>query len=118
MSKEISVYINDILESIEKIEEFIRDVTEKDFCVNIEKQYAVIRALEIIGEATSDENISEEFKTKNPDIPWKKIKAMRNILIHAYGKVDIEEVWRVIEKDLPNLKKQISDLKEKNKEDK
>ncbi len=43
---------------------------------------------------------------------------MRNILIHAYGKVDIEEVWRVIEKDLPNLKKQISDLKEKNKEDK
>ncbi len=110
MSKEISVYINDILESIEKIEEFIRDVSEKDFYVNIEKQYAVIRALEIIGEATSDKNISEEFKTKNPDIQWKKIKAMRNILIHAYGKVDIEEVWRVIKKDLPNLKKKISDL--------
>jgi len=110
MTRKISIYLDDILESIEKINNFTKDVNKEEFYANEEKQYAVIRGIEIMGEAAR--NIPEEFKMKNPDIPWKKINAMRNILIHTYDKVDIEEVWRVIKKDLQELKKKIAVCKE------
>jgi uncharacterized protein with HEPN domain len=110
--KKVKIYLDDILDSIDKIYEFTGDVAREAFYKNTEKQYAVIKCLEIIGEAVRA--IPETYKAKNPGIPWKKINAMRNILIHAYGSVDLEEVWRVIEKDLPVLKRKIASLKEKN----
>jgi len=63
----------------------------------------MIHYIQVIGEATT--KISEETRLKNPSIPWKQIIAMRNILVNAYFSVDIEEIWNVIERDIPTLEK-------------
>ncbi|MCW3995414.1 MAG: DUF86 domain-containing protein [Candidatus Bathyarchaeota archaeon] len=75
---------------------------------NREKQYAVLRAFEIIGEATK--NLSSELKIKNPDTDWKRIAGMRDKLIHAYFGVNLPLVWQTIKKDLPKLKKKAKEL--------
>ena len=106
----MKVYIEDILESIEKIEEYIRDVNENDFNKNTQIQDSIFRRLEVIGEAVK--NITPEFRDKYPDIPWKKIAGMRDILIHEYFGVNLERVWKVIKEDLIELKKNILKVKE------
>ena len=113
MKKDITVYLNDILESIEAIEEYTENITGKDFNSNRQVQDAVIRRLEIIGEAVK--NIDEDFRNKYPRIPWKKIAGFRDVLIHEYSGVKIERVWNVIEKDLRPLKTEIKKLVKKKK---
>lgn len=76
-----------------------------DFEENIEKQYAVIRALEIIGEAAG--RISEETKSQIPTIPWADLNGMRNRLIHAYFDLDVQIVWETSQSDIPVLLDQI-----------
>ncbi|MEM2602231.1 MAG: HepT-like ribonuclease domain-containing protein [Candidatus Bathyarchaeia archaeon] len=71
----------------------------------MEKQYAVLRALEIIGEATK--NLSEELKSEHRRIPWKDVAGMRDKLIHEYFGVDLELIWETIERELPELKGEI-----------
>ena len=84
------------------------------FLGNKEKQYAVMRAIEIIGEAAK--NLSTELKVKYHKIPWKTVAGMRDVLIHKYFGVKLERVWEVTQKDMPELKKQIAEiLKEMNK---
>lgn len=68
-------------------------------------QDAICRRLEIIGEAAS--KIDDEFKEKYPDVPWHKIVGMRNLLIHEYFHVDLDQVWNTIQKSIPELKEQI-----------
>lgn len=80
-------------------------VTKEEFFENKEKQYAVLRALEIIGEATK--NLSRELKAKNRGIQWRDIAGMRDKLIHGYFGVNLDLVWETIKKNLPDLKKQI-----------
>jgi uncharacterized protein with HEPN domain len=99
-------YLQHIYDSISDIEKFIKNISKDQFFENKEKQYAVIRALEIIGEATK--NISRELKAAYPKIPWKTIAGMRDKLIHEYFGVKLERLWEVIQKDLPALKEQIS----------
>ena len=82
----------------------MQGVPEEEFFENKEKQYAVLRALEIIGEATK--NLSDELKTKSSDVDWKNIAGMRDKLIHAYFGVNLPLVWETVKKDLPQLKKQ------------
>lgn len=108
MKKNVSVYLNDILESIEAIEEYTQDIQEKDFHSNPQLQDAVIRRLEIIGEAVK--NIGEDFRNNHSHIPWKKIAGLRDVLIHEYSGVKIERVWKVKEKDLPPLKAEIKKI--------
>jgi len=84
------------------IEKFIEGVNKENFLGNVEKQYAVLRGLEIIGEATK--NLSEELKKKHPDIPWKEIAGMRDKLIHQYFGVNLDLVWETIKTELPELK--------------
>ncbi len=72
---------------------------------NKEKQYAVLRALEIIGEATK--NLSERLKEEHPEIPWKDVAGMRNKLIHQYFGVKMELVWETVRSKLPELERQI-----------
>ena len=71
-------------------------------------QDAIVRKLEIIGEAAN--NISDKFKARFPDVPWRDIIDMRNRLIHGYFGVDLNIVWQVITKDIPPLHKQIKDI--------
>lgn len=109
MRKEIRIFIEDILESIEKIERYTKEMGREEFFKEDETQDAVMRRLEIIGEAVK--NIPDDFKESYPRIAWKKIAGMRDILIHGYFGINLERVWETIEGDIPNLKKEILKIK-------
>ena len=102
-----SVYLHHILDAISKIESYA-EVGKDRFIAESHWQDAIIRNLEIIGEATK--RLSDTVKSKNAEIPWKSIAGLRDILIHNYMGVDLETVWIVVEKDLPLFKEQIKNL--------
>ncbi|MEK6878987.1 MAG: DUF86 domain-containing protein [Nanoarchaeota archaeon] len=110
MKRDINLFIQDILDSIKDIEEFSKELTKEKFIENKLKQNAIIRSLEIIGEAAK--NIPDSFRNKYSEVPWKKIAGFRDVLSHAYFGVSLERIWNIIEKDLSELKKQISKIKE------
>ena len=106
MSKrESELYLQDILDSITKVEEFIKDFTFEQFENDEKTTEAVIRKLEIIGEAAK--NLPEEARDKYPNVPWGKMIGMRNKILHEYFGVDTETVWKTITEDLPMLKKSL-----------
>jgi uncharacterized protein with HEPN domain len=106
--KNDSIYLEHVLGAIKDINEFIKDIGKEEFFNNKEKQYSVLRAFEIIGEASR--KISLEFKKSHGDLPWKKMIAMRDKLIHDYFQVSLEIVWETIINDLPDLKSQLESL--------
>lgn len=110
MKKEVSIFLEHILESIHNIEQFIEGFTKPMFLKNTEKQSAVIRQIEIIGEAVK--NIPPSFREKYPHIPWKDIAGMRDKLLHQYFGVDISMVWKVCKENIPELKQNILIIKE------
>jgi uncharacterized protein with HEPN domain len=100
--KDDSVFLNHILDAINQIEEYIEYLTYEEFLEKRLVQDAVIRQLEIIGEATK--NLSSNATENYPQIPWKEIAGMRDKLIHVYFGVDLEEVWNTAKRDIPELK--------------
>jgi uncharacterized protein with HEPN domain len=104
------LYLNDIWESIIAIEEYTQPITEEDFYKNRQVQDAIVRRLEIIGEAVK--NIDEDFRNKYPDIPWKKIAGLRDIIAYEYFGVKLERIWEVVRKDISDLKKKMLIIKE------
>lgn len=106
--KSDKVYLQDILDAISDIERFVRGVSSTEFMRSKEKQYAVIRALEIMGEATKQ--VSKDLRVKHPEVPWKDIAGMRDKLIRAYFGVKTELVWETVRQKLPQLKKNINTL--------
>ena len=103
-------YINHILDAITNIESFLEGVSRNYFIENEEKQSAIIRQIEIIGEAVK--NLSNELRSKYHEIEWNKITGMRDKIIHKYFGVDLNIVWEVLKKDLPVLKQKILKIKE------
>ncbi|KKP86058.1 MAG: hypothetical protein UR89_C0035G0002 [Candidatus Roizmanbacteria bacterium GW2011_GWA2_35_8] len=101
------LFLSDILKSINYIEKFTKGFTMEKFLEAEMEQFAVIRNLEVIGEAAR--NIDEEFKKSHILIPWRSINGFRNILVHEYFDVDMEAVWNVIIKELPSLKKEVEE---------
>jgi uncharacterized protein with HEPN domain len=111
MSKRnLKVYLDDILESIQQIEEYVDEVSEKEFYKKSETQDAVLRRLEIIGEAVKQ--IPDKVRNDYPEVPWRKIAGMRDVIIHQYFGVMLSRVWIAIQQDLPELKANIQDIKE------
>jgi uncharacterized protein with HEPN domain len=106
--REYTDYVMDISDAINKIEDFMRDMTSDQFIADIKTAYAVIRALEIIGEAAK--KIPEEIKTQFPKIPWRQMAGMRDKLSHEYFGVDLRVVWRTVKEDLPRLKANLKPL--------
>ena len=110
MKRDLKLFIEDILENINAIENFSKNLSEQELKENKLKQYAIIRAIEIIGEAVK--NIPKNFREKYPNIEWSKIAGMRDIITHGYFGIDLDAVWKVIKEETPKLKKQISKIKE------
>ena len=108
MIKNDLAYIDHILDCIRKINEFSRDLFLKEFKKNELVQDAIIRNIEIIGEASK--RISSETKQTYYKIPWKEISGMRDKLIHDYLGVDVDVVWKTIKEDIPSLQKLITEI--------
>lgn len=94
-------YILDILNAANLALSFVKDKSKQDFLKDIQCQDAVIRRLEMIGEASG--RISQETKLHYPQIPWDEMKGMRNFLIHEYDSVDLHIIWETLTQDLPSL---------------
>lgn len=94
-----------ILQAIERIRRYTKGKTFDDFIADDMMYYAVVKNIEIIGEASN--MLTEEFRNAHPDTPWKLVNGMRNYIVHEYFQVDNNVVWDVITGDLPLLEKQI-----------
>jgi uncharacterized protein with HEPN domain len=109
VKRDFRVYIEDILECISKIEEYIKGVSEEDFYKNTQIQDAVLRRLEIIGEAVK--KIPEEVRSNYPEIPWKEMAGMRDVLIHEYFGINMKRTWKVAKEDVFDLRGKIQKVK-------
>lgn len=99
------VYISHIIESIESIQSFVKNVSYEEFKINDMMLSAVIRKFEVMGEATS--NISEDLKKKTTHIEWQIVKNFRNHLIHQYFGIDVQTVWDAINENIEPLKEKL-----------
>ena len=102
-------YLGHILDAIKQIQNYCEDIDEFTFQSNRLIQDAVIRNFEIIGEASKNvERVAPEFVAAHPELPLAFAYDMRNLLAHGYYKVDVNVVWKTIERDLPYLKQQVN----------
>lgn len=110
----IEDYLQDMLDSIAAIEEFIEGISINNFKQDKKTVFAVIRAIEIIGEAAK--NIPESFRSKYSNVPWRAIAGRHDKLIHQYFGVDIDVLWKTTQQDVPQLKALIIRVIESEKE--
>lgn len=106
--RDFSDYIKDILISIHDVEEFTSGMKFDEFLQDKKTIKAVIRSLEVLGEASK--KIPESIKARYPHVPWKRMAGMRDKLIHEYFGVDLEIVWNVVKNELPPIKPFIEQL--------
>ncbi len=104
------VYLRHILDAIEKIESYVA-VGRDAFMTTSHWQDAVIRQLEIVGEATK--RLSADLRSQRPDIPWRRIAGLRDVLVHDYMGVRLAAVWQLTQEDLPVFKRQVEAILEK-----
>ena len=104
------LYLQDIIESIAAIENFLQGIEKDDFLVSELLQSAVIYKLMIIGEASA--RLTDELKGRYPNTPWRKIIGLRNITAHAYFSIDWEAIWTTVTSRLEPLRKEVSEILE------
>ncbi len=107
--KDDSAFIEHVLESIGAIEKFSKNISKNELISNRMKQSAIVREIEIIGEAVK--NISENLKNKYKEVEWKNIVGTRDKMIHHYFGVDVSIILEIIKNDIPKLKRQMSEIK-------
>ena len=107
--KDDSIYVEHIIVSIERILFYIAKIDRSNFLKDLKTQDAVVRQMEIIGEATK--KISFDFREKYPNIPWLDMAGMRDRLIHDYIDVDFEIIWKTASEDIPQLKILLEEIK-------
>lgn len=108
MKRDYALFIKDIADCINKIEEFVGNISFSEFVKDDKTSSAVVRKLEIIGEAAK--NVPEHIRQKHKNIPWKDMARMRDKIIHFYFGIDYEIVWKVIKERLPKIKQQIKNV--------
>ena len=106
--REITDYLDDIRSSIADVEEFTRGMSYDAFVTGKKTINAVIRSLEVLGEATK--HIPDSFRVKNPMVPWTKMAGLRDVLIHDYMGVDLKTIWNVVQHRLPKLRSLLKDV--------
>jgi uncharacterized protein with HEPN domain len=108
MSNEFLDYIEDILDAMNKAEILLEGVTYDQFEVDFRVNFAVVRALEIVGEATK--RLPMSLREQYSSIPWKGMAGMCDRIIHGYDNVDLEIVWDVVKRDIPHIRPQIQQI--------
>lgn len=106
--RDVRFFVEDILESIEKIEKYLAHFTKKQFLDSDQLQDAIMRRLGIIGEASK--NIPDEMKKDFSNVQWRQIAGTRDILVHDYFGIRLERIWNTVKEDLPKLKIKITEL--------
>ena len=113
MKRDYKLFIRDVLDCINKIEEFVGNMNFDEFVKDDKTSSAVIRKLEIIGEATK--NLPKNFREKHNEVPWNEIAKTRDKLIHGYFGIDLSITWNVVKNDLPDLKNKVKKILEQAK---
>lgn len=108
MKRSVKLYIDDIVEAMKLIQEYVGNLSYDEFSSNLPIQDAVVRRLEIIGEAVK--NIPTAFKEKYVNIPWRIIAGARDIFVHEYFGVDVRRVWKIVKEDLPDLEIEVKKI--------
>ena len=108
MKRNYLIYLKDIQKNIELSEKFISDISYEDLAKDEKTQYALIRSIEIIGEASK--KIPEEIRDKARDIPFKEMSGMRDKLIHFYFGVNLSLVWETVKEEIPAIKEPLNKL--------
>ena len=111
MNKEPLIFIEHILESIEKIKLYAENFTKAQLTKDAKIQDAIIRRIEVIGEAAK--NLQNDFKNRDPEVKWSEIIRTRDKITHHYFGIDLDVVWGILKKDIPILEKQMFAIKEK-----
>ena len=102
MTRNTILYLRDILDNMRFAEEFVSGVTHEVFAADRKTAYAVLRCLEVIGEAAK--NVPSSIRERYPAIPWKDMAGMRDRVVHLYFGVSYEKVWRTVKEDIPAIK--------------
>jgi uncharacterized protein with HEPN domain len=107
-NRPIDLLLSDILESIDRVPQYIEGLSFDAFANDQKSIDAVVRNLEIIGEAAN--RLPDEFKEKHPEVQWHKVVGLRNRIIHDYFGIDLKIIWQIIQTDLPPLRQTLSKI--------